>query len=235
MGFSKSVIRRYKKLIEENKSLPRVIERKKLNIDTPRKDLRIDEEIFWEKLVMGIVTSNVRNNAAFRKKLKDSNILKYEVVKKELKDREGIAERLKEYKIGRYQRNSTALMTNMERLDNNWQETERRLKTLQYDTTLEKERKVAKYLADLYLQIGPKQSRNIIQMLGLSRYVVPLDSRMDETINEYGGIVLPEVQNPYSRENYYMDIEDQINDLCVELYIYPCFFDACVYWSKDDE
>lgn len=235
MGFSKSVIRRYKKLIDENKSLPRVIERKKLNIDTPRKDLRIDEKIFWEKLVVGIVTSNVRNNAAFRKKLDDSNILKYEVVKKELKDREGIAERLKEYKIGRYQRNSTALMTNMERLDNNWKETERCLKTLQYDTTLDKERMVAKYLADLYQQIGPKQSRNIIQMLGLSRYVVPLDSRMDETINEYGGIMLPEVQNPYSRENYYMDIEDQINDLCVELGIYPCFFDACVYWSKDDE
>ena len=235
MGFSKSVIKRYKKLIEENKNLPKVIERKTLNLDTPRKDLRIDEEIFWEKLVVGIVTSNAKSNSAFRKKLDDSRILKYEVVKKELKDLESICERLEKYKIGHYERNSTALLIDLERLDKNWMETEKHLKTLQYDTTLEKERKVAEYLTDVFHQIGPKQSRNIIQMLGLSRYVVPLDSRMDKTINEYGGIVLPEKQKPYSREDSYRVIEDQINDLCCELDIYPCLFDSCVFWSKDDE
>ena len=156
-------------------------------------------------------------------------------MKKYLKDKEGISERLEEYKIGRYQRNSHALMTDLERLDKNWKETEKYLKTLQYDTTLEKERRVAEYLADVYHQIGPKQSRNILQMLGLSRYVVPLDSRMDETINEYGGIRLPEQKKPYSREESYRNIEAQINELCVELDIYPCIFDACVFWSKDDE
>lgn len=234
MRFSNSVITRYRKLIEENKNLPGAVRRKKLNIETPRKDLRIDKEVFWEKLVIGILTSNVTNNTDFRKKLNDSEILKYKIVKKDLKDREGISKRLKEYKIGRYDRNSNALMKNMEILDKNWKETEKFLETLRYDTTLKKERDVAKYL-ELYTQIGLKQSRNIIQMLGLSRYVVPLDRRMNTTINEYGGIEMPKQADPYSSKYGYADIENQINTLCAELNIYPCFFDACVFWSKDDE
>jgi hypothetical protein len=46
------------------------------------------------------------------------------------------------------------------------------------------ERIVARVLDEQLRGIGPKQSRNLLQELGLTRYEIPLDSRVAGWLNE---------------------------------------------------
>ena len=45
------------------------------------------------------------------------------------------------------------------------------------------ERAVANYIEDTFKGFGPKQSRNLLQMLGLTRYEIPIDSRLITWLN----------------------------------------------------
>lgn len=44
----------------------------------------------------------------------------------------------------------------------------------------------ADFLDDTFAGIGPKQSRNLLQSLGLSRYEIPIDSRITKWLNAFG-------------------------------------------------
>src|SRR4051794_37056495 len=48
------------------------------------------------------------------------------------------------------------------------------------------ERNAARFIDDHYQGFGPKQSRNLLQGLGLSRFDVPIDSRITKWLNEFG-------------------------------------------------
>lgn len=66
------------------------------------------------------------------------------------------------------------------------------LQTIERNTTKGKELKVVQYLrSEKYPGIGPKQSRNFIQWVGLSRYEVPLDSRVLKKLKELGCSFVP--------------------------------------------
>lgn len=82
-------------------------------------------------------------------------------------------------------------------------------------------------------QIGPKQSRNLLQVLGLTRYETPLDSRISKWLNKNlelpyhisgGGLDSPEFYN------FHMDL---IQSACEEANEVPCVFDAAVFASYD--
>ena len=45
------------------------------------------------------------------------------------------------------------------------------------ETPRETEAEVADYINDTFRGFGPKQSRNILQELGLTRYEIPIDNR----------------------------------------------------------
>ncbi len=45
---------------------------------------------------------------------------------------------------------------------------------------------VAEHIQKHFLGFGPKQSRNVLQSLGLTRYEIPIDSRLTEWLNEFG-------------------------------------------------
>lgn len=103
---------------------------------------------------------------------------------------------------------------------------------------MEKERSVARYVRENFYQIGLKQSRNIIQMMGLSQYVTPLDSRIVSILKEYKGIEhIPDekvaLKAALQNESWYLGIEDQLNELCVKLGVKPCILDACAFVSKE--
>ena len=42
---------------------------------------------------------------------------------------------------------------------------------------MRRERETARWIASRLVGFGPKQSRNLLQSLGLGRYEIPLDSR----------------------------------------------------------
>lgn len=91
---------------------------------------------------------------------------------------------------------------------------------------------VAQYIQKHFLGFGPKQSRNLLQSLGLTRYEIPIDSRLTEWLNEFGFPVRL-TATALGDENYYRFISDGVQDLCERSGVLPCIFDAAVFASRD--
>ncbi len=97
---------------------------------------------------------------------------------------------------------------------------------------ISRERGVAKKLQNL-AGIGPKQSRNVLQLLGLTRYEIPLDSRVAKWLNNNRifpfSISAELLQDP----GFYDYLLDCIQEICVQADVYPCLFDQAVFSSFD--
>lgn len=104
------------------------------------------------------------------------------------------------------------------------------LDSISSHTSAKKERAVARFLQEKFKGIGPKQSRNLIQWMGLSKYEIPLDSRMVKVLKELQ-FPVPLSAKALADEDYYCFIEDGIQKLMAEIEVYPCVFDACAFAS----
>jgi len=82
--------------------------------------------------------------------------------------------------------------------------------------------------------IGPKQSRNLWQALGLTRYEIPIDSRIIKWLNK-NGFPFELSTSGLSDENYYRLLMDGIQKWCLESGVLPCVLDAAIFSSYDGE
>jgi len=90
------------------------------------------------------------------------------------------------------------------------------------------ERHVAHASASPVLRgLGPKQSRNLWQWLGLTRYETPLDSRVASWINRNLSVRL-EVPK-LGDDRYYDTFMDYLQDLCRQAGVLPCVLDAAAF------
>ena len=96
------------------------------------------------------------------------------------------------------------------------------------------EREVANFIDDTFWGFGPKQSRNLLQMLGLTRYVIPIDSRVLKWMNDIG-FPIPSSSGLLAYRDYFEFIEDGLNELCSRAGIHPCILDAAVFGSFDGD
>jgi N-glycosylase/DNA lyase len=64
-----------------------------------------------------------------------------------------------------------------------WKQTMGVLDGLRRNQQVSAERETADFIADHFAGFGPKQSRNLLQSLGLTRYEVPIDSRIIKWLN----------------------------------------------------
>jgi hypothetical protein len=108
----------------------------------------------------------------------------------------------------------------------------RRLKSLSRRRTARAEREASHLLADTFLGIGPKQSRNLLQDLGLTRYEIPIDSRIVKWLNGHGFPVRLSATG-LSDRYYYEFILDGVQKMCRRAGVLPCVFDAAVFNSFD--
>lgn len=115
-----------------------------------------------------------------------------------------------------------------------WATIRSQLDTIASYTTARKERLVARFLQERFLGLGPKQSRNLIQWMGLSKYEIPLDSRMVKVLRELK-FPVPLSPTALADENYYCFIEDAIQLLMARIDVYPCVFDACAFASFEKD
>lgn len=113
-----------------------------------------------------------------------------------------------------------------------WADILTELKKLQKKTTRDKEREVADYIDDTFSGFGPKQSRNFLQWLGLSRYEIPIDSRVVKWLKEFGFPGALSV-DALSDKDYYHFVSDGIQELCRAGNIYPCALDAAIFTDGD--
>ena len=111
-----------------------------------------------------------------------------------------------------------------------WSELHRSLKAIVSATSLSKERETAALFSATFNGIGPKQSRNLIQWIGLSRYVVPLDSRFTRHLKAIG-FPVPVSAPALQDEACYRFIEDGVQQLAKTAGVYPCVYDASVFAS----
>ncbi len=96
------------------------------------------------------------------------------------------------------------------------------------------ERQLARRLAAGLTGIGPKQSRNMLQYLGLTRHEVPLDSRLTKWLNEFG-FPVPLSALLLSDEDYYCFVGDAFHAICDAANIAPCLLDAAIFSSFDGD
>jgi hypothetical protein len=90
-----------------------------------------------------------------------------------------------------------------------------------------RERDAAHFAAINLDGIGPKQSRNLWQWLGLTRYEVPLDSRVVGWINRNLSIQVD--AEKLSDDRYYERVVDYLQDACDRAGVLPCVFDAAAF------
>lgn len=107
------------------------------------------------------------------------------------------------------------------------------LKELKIADSKIKERNIADNLANDFKGFGPKQSRNFLQALGLTKYEIPIDSRITTWLNHFGFPVTL-TSSPLGDKGYYHFVSDGIQELCEKAEIYPCILDAAIFSSFDN-
>ena len=115
-----------------------------------------------------------------------------------------------------------------------WKDLKRQLEKLTKRSNPQTERYVADFVTDNLDGLGPKQSRNFLQWLGLTRYEIPIDSRITKWLNEFG-FPIKLSASALSDRNYYHFVSDGIQALCSKSKIYPCVFDAAIFSSFDEK
>jgi len=94
------------------------------------------------------------------------------------------------------------------------------------------EREVSDYLAKSFVGLGPKQARNLLQSLGLTRYEIPIDSRIAKWLNRHG-FPVPVTATALADRDYYCFVLDGIQLLCEAAGVTPCELDGAIFASFD--
>lgn len=115
-----------------------------------------------------------------------------------------------------------------------WQETSPVLEAVRMHPSPETERNAARFIDDHYQGFGPKQSRNLLQGLGLSRFEVPIDSRITKWLNDFG-FPVKLTANALSDQNYFEFVSDGFQRLAAAGGIAPCVLDAAIFSSFDGD
>jgi thermostable 8-oxoguanine DNA glycosylase len=115
-----------------------------------------------------------------------------------------------------------------------WKETLHHLEQVRLDPIPRTERQAAQFLADNLNGIGPKQSRNLLQGLGISQWETPIDSRITKWLNANGFPLKLSAGNLADRE-YYNFVMDGFQELCRACGLSPCILDAAIFASTDGD
>jgi N-glycosylase/DNA lyase len=93
------------------------------------------------------------------------------------------------------------------------------------------ERAAARYAAINLEGIGPKQSRNLWQWLGLTRYETPLDSRVVKWLNSNLSVKVEYLR--LADDGYYEGVMDYVQEVCRAADVLPCIWDAAAFDNED--
>jgi hypothetical protein len=125
------------------------------------------------------------------------------------------------------------LARNLDMLENGeWPKALEQCNRLTRPVSRDVEIQVADYIQEHFFGFGPKQARNLLQSLGLTRYEIPIDSRLTDWLNEFGFPVRLSAE-ALADGNYYRFISHGIQALCRRSHVLPCIFDAAVFASRD--
>lgn len=225
----------YKDFVDRHKHLEFV--RKRIEKNVRRGDVAISKERFWERLVGCLLTTQQRSGP-------NSHLSRYLDAGGPLVD---MGYCLKRRNLAAFAANelSAAGIRRNELIgaeiehaaawihQNGWISIKHSLEPMRSHTTFKKERSAARFLQEHFKGVGPKQSRNLLQALGLTRYEIPIDSRVVKVLKTLS-FPIPLSSQALSDEEYYCFVEDGLRELLSSIEIYPCVFDACAFASFDN-
>lgn len=95
------------------------------------------------------------------------------------------------------------------------------------------ERDLADSVDKIFKGFGSKQARDFLQTLDLTKYEIPIDSRI---MNWMKGFGFPILFSPTALQDksFYHFVSDGIQLLCEKANIYPCVLDAAIFSSNDN-
>lgn len=216
---------------------PFVQERRRRNLATTKPSL--DKVVVWEALVGCLLTTQQRSgpNSAISRFMGErpfplgydlcqsrENLEKW--VQKTVTNFGGI--RRANILGGEIQVNFTHLEAGL------WPELLQQLDALRQPHDATHERAAAEFIRTNFKGFGPKQSRNLLQWLGLSLYEIPLDSRIAKWLNAFGFPVQLSAA-ALSDPSYYNLISDGFQQLCAQSDLVPCLLDAAIFTSFDND
>ena len=197
----------------------------------------ITREVFWDRMVGCLLTTQQRSgpdSPVSRFILTNPSPLSYALCI----EQHDLAEfsRATISGFGGLRRSTTIgkeLAANLSFLNNGgWEPTLQHLDQVRLNPSAETERLAAAFIDDSFKGFGPKQSRNLLQGLGMSRYEIPIDSRITKWLNAFGFPVRL-TANALQDRNYYAFVSDGFQQLCKECDIMPCVLDAAIFSSFD--
>jgi len=130
---------------------------------------------------------------------------------------------------------ASEIARNLELLDGRlWPELMQRLDGLRKQAAASQETATADFIREHLHGFGPKQSRNLLQGLGLSRYEIPIDSRITKWLNSFG-FPVPLSATGLGDPGYYAFVSEGIQALCSAAKVLPCILDAAIFASYDKD
>jgi hypothetical protein len=228
---------RVKALIREQSNNAFVKHRKSKNLAREKRSVRRSE--FWRLMVSMRLTSIQRSGP--RSHVTKFNRtrpfpLSYPAVRGAKRPKAFIAHALKRASGIRFVPTIARQLThNFELLESGgWDQTLGQCNRLVRPVSPDVEREVARYIDDEFKGFGPKQARNLLQALGLTRYEIPIDSRVTEWLNEFGFPIALSAAALADRD-YYEFVLDGVQALCEKAGVYPCILDAAVFAMRDGD
>lgn len=240
--FDHSDIQAVQDIIEQQKDRAIVRERIRRNVSDPVP--KVNNESVWQSLIMCSLTSQQRsgpNSSVSRFLLQDPSPISIEACRSQMDLEKYIYRLLKDFGGIRFPESiSKRLAVNYEYLESGgWLDAfefvdklvlqRKETPTPQHHKL---EREAALFMKDHFKGIGPKQSRNFWQYLGLCRYEFVLDSRIVRWLNSLD-FPFPLSSIALGDEAYYVYISDILRELCIKSSVLPCILDAAVFTSFD--
>ncbi len=227
-------IQKIKKVLIDNEN-PFLIKRRERNVN--RQNIVINEDVIIKTMIACLLTSQQRsgpNSVVGRFLSKEPFPINFESISKVDKIEDYLKQKLKKNELTRYiNRISHFFASNIKKIEkDNWLII-KKLENLKDIDSKEEERKIADKLNNDFDGFGPKQSRNFLQSLGLTRYEIPIDSRITNWLNDFGFPVTL-TSSPLGDKGYYHFVSDGIQELCRKAEIYPCILDAAIFSSYDN-
>lgn len=198
---------------------------------------RVDKSRFWREMVSCLLTTQQRSGPTSpitRFICARPFPLAYDVCRARADVEQFALGALSEFGgIRRAPTLSAQIAENLSKLEQElWDATLAKLEPLYASPDREVEVSAAQFIDVNFRGFGPKQARNLLQGLGLTRYEIPIDSRIAKWLVDLG---FPVALSPAALGDarYYDFISSAIQKLCAESDVFPCVLDAAVFSSFD--
>ncbi len=229
-------VRRVKDFLRAQENEPFVEARRARNLPPRKKP--VSKARFWRALIMGLVTTQQPSGPGGKVStfLRSSPFpLTFNRCNAQDDLRAYAETEIRNAGLRFSKRLAEMLATNLEQMnDGLWNQTREVLEAVRRARTQQSERQAAEFIAREYKGFGPKQSRNVLQNLGLTRFEIPLDSRLTKWLNDFGFPVKLSAQGLADR-HYYDFVSEGVQALCEKAGVYPCILDAAIFSSFDRE